>query len=410
MNDNVIFLVDMQSFYASVEKVMNPRYKNMPLIVAGDPAIRSGIVLAACPLAKRHGITTAERLGEALNKCPDVIVARPHMERYIEFSLHISDILERFSDLVEPYSVDEQFLDVTASRRLFGEPEEMARKIQQTIRAETGIHARIGIGPNKVLAKIACDGYAKRNESGIFWLKKEEIPQKMWPLPLRTMFGIGPRMNAHLSLMGLRTIGDLARFPLERLQRRWGVNGHILWMTANGIDHSPVSPDTYDSQKAVGHFMTLPRDYRDLAEIRVVLLELSEEVCRRARSKGFLGRTVSVSCRGANFDVPTGFHRQVKLSDATSCAADVYEAACRLFVRHWDGLPVRAVGVALSQLCSDDTYQLDLFRDLEKERQLAGAVDFIKNKYGAAAIVRAASLTAAGQAYARAQKIGGHYK
>jgi len=410
MKDRVVFLVDMQSFYASVEKAAHPEHRNRPLVVAGDPKRRSGIVLAACPIAKTYGIATGIRLGEAYRLCPDVVVVRPRMQEYIHVSLHISRIFERFSDLVEPYSIDEQFVDVTGSRRLFGSPEQMAAAMQRMILQETGVYARVGIGPNKVLAKIACDNFAKKNPGGIFTLHHGNLKELMWPLPVKSMFGVGDRMNRHFQRLGILTIGDLATFPLERLRRIWGINGHVLWMTANGIAYSPVTPGSHDIQKGIGHQMTLPRDYSRLEDIKVVLLELSEEVCRRARRKSLMGRTVSAGCRGADFDRPSGFFRQVKLEDPTCSAKDVYRAASELFERHWDGLPVRRLGVALTGLTPADQYQLDLFRDLEKERRLDAAIDSIKMRYGSAAIIKAVSLTEAGQAYDRSGKIGGHFK
>jgi len=410
-NERTIFLVDMQSFYASVEKAAHPEFRDKPLIVAGDPARRSGIVLAACPIAKKYGVTTAERVGEAVRKCPEVVVIRPHMQEYINVSLQISAILERFSDLVEPYSIDEQFVDVTGTMALFGkDPVEVALRIQAAIGRETGVYARVGIGPNKVLAKMACDNFAKKNQNGIFTLTHDNKREYLWPLGIDKMFGVGSRLNRHLRRLGIHTIGQLAAYPLERLRQIWGVNGHVLWMTANGYDYSPVTPTTYDTQKGIGHHMTLPRDYRTAEEIRVVLMELSEEVCRRARFKGLMGETVSVGCRGADFDRPTGFHRQMKLDGPTNHMPHIFAAAEQLFARHWDGEPVRSVGVSLTQLRPDGEYQLDLFHDRERERKLDYAVDTIKERYGAAAIIRASSLTAAGQAYERARKIGGHYK
>lgn len=407
----IIYLVDMQSFYASVEKAAHPEYRDRPLIVAGDPARRSGIVLAACPIAKKYGVQTAEWVGDAVRKCPDVVVVRPHMQQYIHVSLQITSILERFSDLVEPYSIDEQFVDVTRSYTLFGkDPPEVARKVQDAIRRETDVYARVGIGPNKVLAKMACDNFAKKNASGIFTLTHDNKRGILWPLSIDKMFGVGSRMNRHLRRLGIHTIGDLARYPLDRLKQIWGVNGHVLWMTANGYDYSPVTPTTYDMQKGIGHQMTLPRDYHLFEDIRVVLLELSEEVCRRARSKGLMGETVSVGCRGADFDRPSGFYRQMKLEHPTNHALNIFPVVEQLFQRHWDGEPVRSLGVSLTQLKPDDEYQLDLFYDRERERKLNYTIDSIKERYGAAAIVRASSLTHAGQAYERAKKIGGHYK
>jgi DNA polymerase IV len=157
-----VMLLDCQSFYASVEKAANPEYEGKPLAVCGDPLRRSGIVLAACPLAKKAGVTTAERIGDAIGKCPDIIVVKPRMQEYIRVSLQISDIYRTFTDLVEPYSIDEQFIDVSGSSRLFGSAEEIARAIQHEVMEATGVRVRAGISENKILAKMACDNFAKR--------------------------------------------------------------------------------------------------------------------------------------------------------------------------------------------------------------------------------------------------------
>lgn len=411
MTNRVIFLADMQSFYASVEKADHPALKDQPVIVSGDPERRSGVVLAACPLAKRYGVQNAWRLWEAQQKCPQAIIIRPRMARYIEVSYKITKILERFTDQVEVFSVDEQFLDVTESQNLFGDPWMIARNIQQTIMHETGVPARIGMASNKVLAKTACDHFAKKNHEGIFHLNASNMKKKMWPLPVDEMFGVGARMVQHLRRMGIRTIGQLANFPLHVLKKRWGVNGHLLWQTANGIDHSPVTSHTYNNtQKAIGHNMTLPRDYTHKEEIEVVLLELSEEVARRARAKHFIGYTVSIGIRGADFTNPTGFHRQTKLSEPSHFGMDIFKAIDDLFCCCWNGFPVRSVQVTLSQLQPENPMQLSFFDDFSRKERLSRAMDHMHAKYGPTAIVRAVSLTEAGQVYKRADKIGGHYK
>ncbi|MGM8214041.1 DNA polymerase IV [Bacillaceae bacterium W0354] len=406
----VIFLVDMQSFYASVEKAKDSRLKNKPVIVAGDPERRSGIILAACPIAKTYGIKTAEAVWEAKQKCPDAIIVRPHMQLYIELSYQITKILERFTDLVEVFSIDEQFMDVSGSVHLFGSPFEIAKKIQEEIQEELGVYARVGMGPNKILAKIACDAFAKKNSEGIFLLNKKNMKETMWKLPIHKMFGVGSRMRRHLERMGIQTIGDLANYPVHYLKKRWGINGEVLWQIANGIDYSPVTTKTHDKQKAIGHHMTLPRDYETLEDIKVVLLELSEEVAKRARAQNYRGHTVSIGVRGANFDMPTGFHRQIKLTSPTNFGMDIFHAIFKLFCKFWDGLPIRSVGVALSQLQEADFYQLDLFDPSIKKDQLSSAMDDIRLKFGPTAIVRASSLGPAGQVFDRAKKIGGHYK
>lgn len=409
-SERVVMLADCQSFYASVEKADHPQHKDRPLIVAGDPERRSGIVLAACPLAKQYGVTTAETLGTALPKCPDLVVMRPRMERYISVSMQITNIMKQFTDLVEPYSIDEQHLDVTGSLSLFGGPEMLALTIQQKIRRETGIYSRFGISYNKAVSKMACDNFAKKNANGLYTLPREAVSKVLWPLPIRQMFMVGSRMERHLLRMGIRTIGELANTPLARLRQRWGVNGEVLWRLANGIDDSPVDPNSHQGEKSIGHEMTLPRDYYSLEETAVPLLELTELVCRRCREKGYMGGVVSVGCRGADFDHPTGFYRQMKLPDPTNVTKQVYDGVMRLFRRHWDGQPVRKVGVTLTGLVRDDEYQLTLFDERPRYQALERATDEIKRRYGESAIFRAVSLTGAGQARDRAGKIGGHYR
>ncbi|MCQ6558136.1 DNA polymerase IV [Paenibacillus mendelii] len=416
-SDRVIMLADCQSFYASVEKASHPEYHDHPVVVAGDPERRSGIILAACPIAKKRGVRTAETLGQALAKCPELVVIRPRMQTYIDISLLITQTFGQFTDLVEPFSIDEQFLDVTASSKLFGSPDEIAFQIQTRILTQTGVWARVGISSNKILAKMACDLFAKKNESGIFTLPPSKVETVLWPLGVNEMFGVGGRMTAHFNRMGMQTIGDVARTPLPQLKNkmraRFGknsdINAEVYWRTANGIDPSPVTPSTHDLQKSIGHGMTLPRDYSRPDEIDTVLLELSDEVCRRCREKKYMGSVVAAGAQGADFDQPTGFFRQMKLADPTNIGAEVYEAARVLFYRHWDGLPVRKLGITLSSLTDDREYQLTI-GNRERQRDLDRTVDGIKRRYGVSSILRAASLTEAGLAHDRAAKIGGHYK
>ncbi|MCF7753172.1 DNA polymerase IV [Paenibacillus xylanexedens] len=416
--ERVIMLADCESFYASVEKAAFPEYRGRPLVVAGDPARRSGIILAACPIAKRFGIATAETLGEALGKCPELVVVRPRMQTYIDVSLLITEIFESFTDLVEPFSIDEQFLDVTGSLIYFGTAEEIARKIQTKVKLYTGVWVRVGISSTKVLAKMATDIWAKKSEEGIFALPKTELSHSLWLQPVSKMFGVGSKMTAHFRRIGLYTIGDVAMCPLAELKQKMrtvmgrnsDIQAELYWQTANGIDPSPVTPSTHDRQQAVGHQMTLPRDYANAEEINVILLELSEEVCRRCRAKGYMGYVVSVGARGANFDRPTGFHHQIKVADPTNITTEVFAIVCKLFYKYWDGLPVRRIGVELSDLRPDTEYQLVLFGNREKIKKLEKVTDQIKNQYGGTAILRASSLLYAGQAVERSVKIGGHYK
>ncbi|WP_068499241.1 DNA polymerase IV [Paenibacillus kribbensis] len=418
-NKRTIFLADCQSFYTSIEKADDPKYQNKPLVVAGDPSLRSGIILAACPLAKKYGISTAERLGEAMKKCPDLIIVRPRMQHYIDVSLKITEIYNEYTDLVEVFSIDEQFLDMSGSLSLFGDPISIANEIQQKVLAQTGVWVRIGISSNKMLAKACLDIWAKKNDSGIFLLPASDIAALLWPQPVRHMFGIGSRMERHLAKLGLHTIGDIAQTPLPRLQSKFlshfgkqsNIQAEVLWRTANGIDHSPVKPETFDAPpKSIGHMMTLPRDYIQPAEVETILLELTEEVCRDSRRKGYMGSVVTVHCMCSPYDAPTGFSRQIKLPDPTNHTQKVYETVKRIFYTFWNRMPVKRAGITLSGLVDDQLYQLDLFEDLERSRALEKVTDTLKDRYGQAIIMRASSLTNAGQASERSVKIGGHYK
>jgi DNA polymerase-4 len=416
--DRVIFLADCQSFYASVEKAAHPRYRHKPLVVSGDPSRRSGIILAACPLAKKAGVTTAEALGEAQRKCPDLIVMKPRMETYIQVSLQITNILESYSNLVEPFSIDEQFVDVTASLAHFGcSAEELARHIQMRVQNETGIYTRIGISNNKILAKMACDNFAKKNQDGIFKLTRDNIGE-LWELSTHSMFGIGTRTMRHLYRLGINTIGELAQMPLPDLKRKMrkhmkkncDIWCEVMWRTANGSDDSLVTPDAFDGQKGIGRQTTLPVDYRRPEDIDVVLSELAMLICRRARAKGYMGSVVHAGAQGADFEHRSGFSRQMKIDEPTNISRELYAAAKQLFELHWDGGPVRKVWLSLGELQSDEVRQLSLFGDRERLIKIEHAMDGIQNMFGPMSVFFGSSLMNSSQLKFLAAKIGGHYK
>jgi DNA polymerase-4 len=333
------------------------------------------------------------------------------MREYLDVSIQISSILHNYTDLVEPYSIDEQFCDLTPTMHLFGglSAEQVAADMQQRISAEVGVYARVGIGENKILAKLACDNFAKKQLGGVFTLRRERLAEDLWPLRIGAMFGVGSRMERHLQRMGVFTIGDLARMPAERLRSRWGVNGTVLWRTAHGIDDSPLTVQTHERQKAVGHQMTLPRDYRERREIEVVLLELCDEVGRRCRRKGYRGTVLSFACVGEDDLSRRGFHHQMTLPEPTALTRELFEAARGMFRKYWEGYPVRRLGVSLGGLQTEEWVQLSLFDDRERQEQLERTLDGLKERFGNAVIRRASSFMAGGQAAERARKIGGHY-
>lgn len=417
-HERTIFLIDGQSFYASIEKATHPELKNKPVAV-GDPARKSGIILAACPIAKARGVTTAERVGEAMAKCPDLVVIRPRMQTYITISLFITEIFESFTDQVEPYSIDEQFLDVTGSITYSGTPEQIARQIQARVLLSTGVWTRCGIGPTKILAKMATDNFAKKKPEGIFKLHAENLPYTLWQLPVNEMFMVASRMTYHFKRMGLHTIGDIARLDLghfKRLMRREmgkqsDIQAEYYWQTARGIDPSPVVPSIRNRLKSISHGKTLRSNlYRQLEQIEVVLLELVVEVCRRCRRLGYMGRVVSVGATETDGDRSLSFHRQVTLPQPTSLSHEVAAAARQVFVKYWSGLPVSHLYISLTQLSDDNIYQLTFFDDRIKAYHLESVTDEIKERFGSEAIIRASSLLPSGVARERAGQIGGHDK
>ncbi|WP_227874203.1 DNA polymerase IV [Tumebacillus algifaecis] len=404
-----ILLVDMNSFYASIEQAQNLELRGKPVVICGDPERRSGIVLAASKEAKQFGIKTVDPLWMVQQKCPQAVIVRPRMETYVEVSVRIMEIAQRFTPQVEVFSIDEIFLDLSGTEKLWGGPWEVARQFRRLVREETGVVCSVGIGYNKLVAKVCCDTKAKKSSEGIWEWKPQDIVREMHPLPVRELFGVGSRMERHFHSRGIVTIGDLARYPLHLLKKRFGIMGEVYHLSANGIDYSPVTPNTFrQDMKSVGHMMTLPRDYETAAEVEVVLLELCEDVCRRLRRMGRNGRTVHMHC--GYHGLVGGFSRQVSLPYSTNITREVYAAACQIFHEKWSGTAVRSVGISVENLGDDGEQQLDLFHDRERERRLAYTIDSIKDRFGNTALVRAASLTQAGQAFERSGKIGGHYR
>ncbi|SDW38537.1 DNA polymerase-4 [Marininema mesophilum] len=231
-----------------------------------------------------------------------------------------------------------------------------------TIVKSTGIPCSIGVGPNKLMAKMAA---GMKKPRGLTVLELEDVPERMWPLPVKKLFGIGDRMERHFHRMAIRTIGDLAATDPNLLAKRFGVIGRVLHQSVNGIDYSPVDPYSLDGCKSIGHQFTLPKDYVTENEIKLVIRELAEEVCTRMRRAQCMGRTVSLTLRRGDF---RSIHRSITLPDPTNIGRSIFEAAMMLFHRHWDQSPVRLIGITVSQLSSDHIIQLNLFQDGGRKR------------------------------------------
>lgn len=383
-----ILLADMNSFFASVHQAMEPRLRGKPVIVGGDPAKRHGIVLAASYEAKAFGVKTGMAVWEARSLCPDGIFLKPGHSHYVNFSARIIRIMKDFSPLVEPFSIDEAFMDLSGCGHLFGSSLDIALKLKKRIKEEVGVMCSVGVGPNKLLAKMAA---GMQKPDGLTVLDLTDVPDKMWPLPARELFGIGSRLEKRLRDLNIHTIGDLACYPLSVLRKRFGLLGHVLYLSANGIDYSPVDPRSLEKVKSIGHQITLPRDYRGYPQIEVVILELCEIVCRRVRLGGFVGRTVHLTLKDVEF---LWVSRSQSVTCPTASANDIYRVAVELLRRHWpEWKPVRMVGVSLAGLVKNTSEQVDLFGEAEKARLLHAACDRIRDRFGEQSILRAVSLT-----------------
>jgi DNA polymerase V len=405
---NKILCIDMKSFYASCECVDHGLDPLEDYVVVVSDKNRSGsVVLAASPKMKQdYGIRTGSRLYEVPRR-RHIHIFNARMKRYLEISMQITQLFSTFVpfDAILTYSVDESWITLDGTEKLHGSPIEAAQKIRSAIWNQFGLPSCVGIGPNRFISKVVLDVYAKKQ--GIAECTYEEVPKKLWPVPLREIWGIGSRMEKHLNNMGMYTLGDVANSSLDRLRKRFGVIGEQLYYHAWGIDLSPPFIDARTfPQKSIGKGITLLRDYWRENEILTVVLELCEEVAKRARETGKVGRTVSFSVRYSHNE--GGFHQSITLDTATNLTMDIYRICKRLFHKFYNGRSVRVIHVSLENLMDEKSLQLSLFEDRAKERALAKVMDAIRNRFGPNALLRAVSYTPGSVACIRNNYIGGH--
>ncbi|KUO97436.1 DNA polymerase IV [Ferroacidibacillus organovorans] len=409
-------LVDMQSFYASCEVASRPEFtvarrmerddSDPLLVVAGDPARRSGIILAATPPAKTRGITTAMRLGEALRLVPELVVAAPRMQLYIETSTRIQQTIREYFPLQEQFSVDESFFAFPHPSALFGDPVAAARSLQQAIWDQFRVRCRIGLAPNKWMAKVA-NNVAKKTPGGIVWWPDGDL-ESLHNLPVSKMWGLRKRAQVLELEFGTKTIGDVSRISRGALRDRFGAWGDVIYRWSHGEDPSPIHPNAYDApHKSYSHRVTLPRDFYQRDEAATVILELLDEVCHRLRRAGQRGRRVGLGITYARFE--GGFYRARALTTARDDAHSIYPTLLALLDQHWSGEGIRAISVSVDDLKTATDDQLSLFEDIPRRVELNRAIDLIHERYGKTSLYRATSLTAAGQLLLRSKKIGGHW-
>lgn len=407
---NDVLCVDMRSFYASVEAVkLGYDPMEVMLAVVGDPNRPGSVVLAASPeLKSKYGISNVSRYYELPND-PDIVIVQAHMADYLEVSIGITKLINQYApkEAIHQYSVDEVWVTVNGLKKLFGGPWEIAKQIKSDILETFGLTCSIGIGDNKFLAKVVMDLHAKKK--GVAECRYEDVEEKLWPFPIESIWGIGSRMKHNLNRMGIVTLGQLANFKLHLLKKQFGVMGEQIYWHAWGIDLSPVYGDfTKPEQKGFGHGISLLRDYTG-KEVAICILDLCEEVCRRARTANKEGKTISLGISYSK-DTGGGFSRSRSIAIPTNVTMDVYHVCMQLFKQFYDGsTSIRHVYVTLGKLYYDyEDVQLNLFEDQAKKNDIGYVMDAIRDKFGSTAILRASSYTSAGITLDRSKKIGGH--
>ena len=389
----VIFHIDVNSAFLSWEAVQRLKegvtvdLREIPSAVGGDIATRHGVILAKSIPAKKYHITTGEPVVDALRKCPGLVLVEPHHEMYREQSRAFMAILEQYSDVIEKFSVDEAFVDMTGTKRLFGEPVEAAYRIKDQIHRELGFTVNVGISSNKLLAKMASD-FKKPDRVHTLFL--EEIESKMWPLPVGDLFSVGKAAEKKLRSMGIRTIGELAQTDRQVLVSNFKKQGDVLWRYANGMDDSSVEPVRPDN-KGYGNSVTVSYDVTEEREAKTILLQLTEKVCQRLRKDDVKVESVSVQFR---FNDLTRASHQCALVSATNITQEIYQTVCRLFDEKWDGTPIRLLGVQTTKVSRTGTgRQMSLFddTDYEKLEKIDKAMDSIRDRFGRDAVYRAST-------------------
>ena len=381
-----ILHADMDAFYAAVEQHDRPELRGLPVIVGGGS--NRGVVLTASYEARVFGVHSAMPGVHARRLCPDGVFVRPRMTRYGEVARQIRTVFGEFTPLVEPLSLDEAFLDVTASLRLFGTPRQLAQRLKARVVEVTGLTVSVGIGPTKMVAKIA-SGLCKPD--GLLEIPAEDVASFLQPLPVSQLWGVGPRTQATLARLGLETVGSIACADPRSLERRLGVMGTALWHLANGHDARHVNPDR--QRKSVGEECTFERDLRDGPEVRRVIIEHAEAVARRLRAEDSCARTVALKIKLARRIGPGKYPiltRRVTLPTPVSDGKSIARAALQLWDSIRNGLTVRLVGVSVSQIDAHEPTQLGLFTTGEAHRQAAleRAADALNARFGPRAVVR----------------------
>jgi DNA polymerase-4 len=382
-----ILHVDMDAFYAAVEQRDHPEFRGKPVIVGSDPKQGTGRgIVATCSYeARKFGVHSAQPISQAWKLCPQGIYVQPDMGKYARVSGHVMDILLEFTDSIEQVSIDEAFLDVTGSEKLFGSGPEIAKQIKSRIREKLGLTASVGVAANKFIAKVASD---LKKPDGLVIVEPGHEKGFLAPLPVGRLWGVGPKTEAALKKVGLEQIGQIADLQHSDLTVRLGKTGAHLWQLAHGIDDRPVIQG--EGFKSIGHEFTFDRDTADPEVLHATLLTLSEKVARRLRSNRARARTIAIKFRKEDFST---FTRRTTLTSAVNTAESIFPIAQELLQGLWyEGMLVRLIGVYGSNLEIETSgTQMSLLDAASKKKQkLASAMDSIVQRFGGQAITRAA--------------------
>jgi len=391
--DRLVFHVDVNSAFLSWEAVRRVSeglddIRLIPSAIGGDRATRKGVILAKSIPAKKYGIKTGEPVSMALRKCPNLFLASPDFRLYTRNSKAFMDICREYTPVVEQYSIDECFMDMSGMGKIYPDPVAVAYEIKDRIYGELGFTVNIGVGPNKILAKMASD-FEKPNK--VHTLFSGEIESKLWPLPVSELFTVGRATGEKLLKSGINTVGDLARADLAYIQRiigvKWGLHLHNY---ANGIDDSDVL-SAPEEAKGYSNSTTLEKDIRSATDAKKILQALSDSVASRMRADGGRAFCVAVSIRSNEFKDKS---HQRKLEQPTDITTEIYGITCELFDELWDGrTPLRLLGVSVTDIVKSDVEQISLFPDEKKEksRKVDKAIDAIRDRFGTGTIVSGTS-------------------
>ena len=391
--DRVIFHIDVNSAFLSWEAVYRLFHlggkvdlREQVSAVGGDMAMRHGIILAKSIPAKRYHIKTGETILEAKQKCPELILVPPNYGLYEKCSKAFMDILRQYSPDVEQYSIDEAFVDMTGTEKLWGDQVRAANRLKNQIRDTLGFTVNIGISENKLLAKMASD-FQKPDRVHTLW--RNEIEDKMWPLPVSDLFFVGRATTQKLLKLGIQTIGDLAHADPELLKIHLKKHGEVIWAFARGMDVSVVQSEA-PANKGYGNSTTIAFDVTDASTAKLVLLALAETVGTRLRAAKVRAEVIAVGIK--SHDLRYASH-QMTLRNATNITTEIHKFACRLFDELWDGSAIRHLGIHTSRIKDGiNMRQLDMFdaTDYEKLEKMDAAVDQIRKRYGIDSVKRAA--------------------